>query len=436
MSRWLLDAQSTHILNLPAMHTAGYSALEAQPACGTCGGDKSPKHSPSRPMPNMVAHTPQAKGFSALNHSLDQALYGNGSHSGDATHGRPGVLVLGAGPTSSADLQATIMHELQIASVLKDTAGVSGEDIYVGFVRDLPEDEAAGDDSSTASSGLQDSQKAFKAEVVQAFCRELDLTTEALSQAETAIATDPAMARVGQINMPFTMSPKIGADVLFQRLEYTDGETGDPVFPELRRAVYGRSPASQTSERYQQALDYVQQIVSNSSAIHHARETYQQQVRSLKENGVRCVVAVGNENSSNFGADVSDGQAFNLFCTPDTINVAAATQEGDVASFSSRSGEHNDTTPTVMTLGQAVPINPLLDSIDGRKDGHIDGTSFAAPQVAGLLSRLNQYNDLSASQEDAWLATLQDKGVIVDTDAPESAEGLGWFKPMGFDVAA
>jgi hypothetical protein len=77
-----------------------------------------------------------------------------------------------------------------------------------------------------------------------------------------------------------------------------------------------------------------------------------------------------------------------------------------------------------------------LDTLDGDKNGLINGTSFAAPQVAGLLSRLNHYEDLSAEAEDAWLVTLQDKGVIEDTDAPKRAEGMGFFNPQGFDVAA
>ncbi|MDH4378863.1 MAG: S8/S53 family peptidase [Vampirovibrionales bacterium] len=416
MSRWTVDAHRAQFFETP----------QVQPACDTCGGNGQ-KSFDSSLLPNGVAETLQAQGFSALNQSLNQALYSHSSH-----QGRPGVLVLGAGPTSSADLEASLMHELQIASILKDTAGVSPNDIHVGFVRDLSTAEAADGESS----GLQDSPKAFKAEVIKAFCRELNNTTEALYTAQTNIATDPTLERVGQINMSFTMSPKIGADVLFERLEYTDSETGEYLFPELRRAVYGRSPSKETNKRYQKALNYVQTVVSNSSAIQQARDAYQQQVISLKEQGVRCIVAVGNENSTNYGADVSDGEAFNLFCTPDTINVGAAKANGDVADFSSRSGSQNDTTPTVMTLGQAVPVALQWDKLDGKRDGRIDGTSFAAPQVAGLLSHLNQYNDLSAAQENAWLATLQDKGIIVDTDAPQSAEGMGWFNPVGFDVAA
>ena len=423
MTRWALDGKTQNA------GVGGSLAMGlTQPACGTCGGENPSAPLESRyPLPNPVVNTPLAQGFLDLNQSLNTMLFDNTPHDG-----RPGVLVLGAGPTSEANLKASIMHELQIASILKDTAGVSGKDIYVGFVRELSSEPSP----NRSNDGVVDSPSAFKDEVLLAFCQEFNNTTLALQKAQANIANDPNLQRIGQINMSFTMSPKIGADVLFERLEYTDPETGKPAFARLRRAVYGLSPSSNESTRYQKALDHVQAMVSNSPEIQNARERYNDEVRVLKRQGVRCIVATGNENTGNHGADVSDGQAFNMFCTPDTINVAGATTEGNVAAFSSRSGKHNDTTPTVMALGQDVPVVSSLDTLDGDKNGSIDGTSFAAPQVAGLLSHLNRYKNLSVEAEDAWLGEFQKRKIIMDTSAPNSAEGLGFFNPKGFDVAA
>lgn len=431
MSRWIFDGQSRdlHVGHHPS--AMGFT----QPTFATGGGNTAvlsyqASNSLSQVRTPTAANTSLSQGFFKLNASLDKALFDD-----SPTNGRPGVLVLGAGPTSVDNLESSVMHELQIASILKDTVGVSGNDIHVGFVRDIPSN-LSNSGSAAGGDSVADSPSAFKNEVVSAFCQELNNTTLALQKAQANISRHSTLQRIGQINMSFTLSPKIGADVLFERLEYTDTETGKAAFGQLRRAVYGSSPSADATDRYQDALDYVQTLVSNSPEIKNAREAYNNQVRSLKENGVRCIVATGNENNSNHGANVRNGEAFNLFCTPDTINVAAATANGEVASFSSRSGKHNDTTPTLMALGQDVPIMSSLDTLDGDKNGKTDGTSFAAPQVAGLLSRLNQYSDLSADDEDAWLATLQNKGVIMDTKAPHNAEGMGWFHPQGVDIAA
>lgn len=167
--------------------------------------------------------------------------------------------------------------------------------------------------------------------------------------------------------------------------------------------------------------DYVdQRLDAPDSTYQQARKDYQEITKNAADQGVMVVVAMGNDHQMNpiFERDTPGGDINLLAESHSVISVAASNDNGTkddvtddtIADFSSRgNGKFN---PTIAASGE---------NVDTENYQGLNGTSFAAPKVAGLISQLQQENpDLTFDQVKQMLIDS-----AYDSSADDLAEGAG-----------
>jgi hypothetical protein len=165
------------------------------------------------------------------------------------------------------------------------------------------------------------------------------------------------------------------------------------------------------------------------SAHQQALANYQRVTNDAADAGVVVVVAAGNDRQnsvrygSGLGADTNFlAQSFSVVSVAASDDNGTETLEDDtIADFSSRGDGRFE--PTITASGVDIETGGLL--------GTADGTSFAAPQVAGIISRIQQtYPDMTFNQIVGLL-----RSTAFDTEASDNEEGAGLLNPTFFDTA-
>lgn len=171
-------------------------------------------------------------------------------------------------------------------------------------------------------------------------------------------------------------------------------------------------------------VHYVDQRMDRQgSAYQKSLSKYQKATKNAANHGVTVVVAAGNEHELNdvFSAHTLGGDTNFLAQSDNVISVAATDDNGtsspnddQMASFSSRGDGRYNPTVSAKGVGVSTPF------------GKQDGTSFAAPQVAALVARMEQDNpNLTFAQ---IKAILQQSATDIDPSST-LADGAGVVNP-------
>lgn len=150
---------------------------------------------------------------------------------------------------------------------------------------------------------------------------------------------------------------------------------------------------------------------------------YQAYTKELAEKGISVVVSAGNAHgeSPRTYPGSSPDKEFNILAMSDyVISVAASTdndKNGKIADFSSRGG--GKWKPTLAADG--TDINAAGDIVDG--------TSFSAPTVSGVIGEILERNP-NMSFKDIKSHLTSSKSVY-DTDATDEEEGAGILNVKG-----
>jgi len=107
-------------------------------------------------------------------------------------------------------------------------------------------------------------------------------------------------------------------------------------------------------------------------------DAYLDDVRALNAAGILAVYSAGNDGpgAASVGAPAS---------YPEALAVGATTSSDDIASFSSRGPSPFDGS---LKPDVSAPGNAVYSALPGNRYGYLNGTSMAAPHVAGLAALL------------------------------------------------
>lgn len=132
-------------------------------------------------------------------------------------------------------------------------------------------------------------------------------------------------------------------------------------------------------------------IMSNSWGGDEYSETMAAAIRNARDAGILFVVAAGNNTSDNdVSLDYPSG--YNI---ENIVSVAAIDSEGELAGFSNYG---------VKTVHIAAPGAKILSTFPNNSYDFLDGTSMAAPQVAGAAALIKaRFPNLNARQLKARL---------------------------------
>ena len=135
--------------------------------------------------------------------------------------------------------------------------------------------------------------------------------------------------------------------------------------------------------------DDVPDVVNNSwgfkALVDRCMLEFQYDIQALKAAGIAVVFSAGNEGP---GASTSISPANN----PESFAVGAIDSSLTIANFSSRGPSacilDNDFFPEVVAPGVGIKVADLTFGLPITPFAYLDGTSFAAPHVAGALALL------------------------------------------------
>lgn len=155
-------------------------------------------------------------------------------------------------------------------------------------------------------------------------------------------------------------------------------------------------------------VSVVNMSLGGKSTTSGALTAYQEAIDPLVARGIQVVVAAGNENAV---LDLNDGDYYVPAEVESAITVAALTENGSSrASFSN----HGD------VVDIYAPGSSILSTYPGNTLAYLDGTSMAAPHVAGAIALLTAANSCPVSGCTAEIATE----ILVDGKPTLSVEGI------------
>lgn len=154
-------------------------------------------------------------------------------------------------------------------------------------------------------------------------------------------------------------------------------------------------------------------VVNNSWGSPVADDTaFQPDVAALRAAGILPIFSAGNSGPA--PESIQSPASF-----PESLAVGAVDEEGQVATFSSRGpSPWNEIKPEV-----AAPGVNILSSLPGGAYGVLDGTSMAAPHVAGVAALLLQADP--TLMPDDLEAFLTETATPLGAQTPNNATGWG-----------
>ncbi len=169
------------------------------------------------------------------------------------------------------------------------------------------------------------------------------------------------------------------------------------------------------------ATDDVPDVVNNSWALDapgSCISEFQSDINLLKTAGIGVIFAAGNS-----GPDPSTSQS--PANNSNTVAVGATDPSGEVAWFSARGPSACDGSVFPQLVAPGVGIRTAFS---GGGYGFIDGTSFSAPHIAGVMALLMQaFPDATvAAIETAMTMSADDFGPV----GPDSSYGYGLIQAM------
>jgi hypothetical protein len=168
----------------------------------------------------------------------------------------------------------------------------------------------------------------------------------------------------------------------------------------------------------QRLVNHVTQVIQDSKLVKEAKQEFDGLVEKLeKDHGILYVVASGNDGTflKELGKEgITYGDAFtdSVFFNERAIVVAASTGGPSIADFSTPNN----------SVDMATDGTDIQEA-GGKSTG--SGTSYAAPQVAALITDLRGMG-LTPAQVRTVLA---DPRIYTDTKALPAQEGAGILKP-------
>jgi len=165
-------------------------------------------------------------------------------------------------------------------------------------------------------------------------------------------------------------------------------------------------------------------------------DAYLDDVRALNAAGILAVYSAGNRGAPPPGSTTGTINAPASY--PEALAVGATTSSDDIASFSSRGPSPFDSS---LKPDVSAPGNAVYSALPGSRYGYLNGTSMAAPHVAGLAALLwsadrSYHADLlsgamhGAPERNPTLTVTSTKQLIRDTSVdlgdlgPDT--GYGW----------
>jgi hypothetical protein len=180
--------------------------------------------------------------------------------------------------------------------------------------------------------------------------------------------------------------------------------------------AFGLTAADTLKDKATKMLPVVKRALADPK-VKAERTRYEALSKALEKAQILHVIGIGNEREvvnelRKAGVALPASFTDHLLWTPQKIMVAASTggQHESIAGFSTPNKR-----VTLAIDGTSVLVGP--DEVG-------DGTSFSAPQVAGLIRRLRDSHEVSNDQIRAIL-----RGASKDTVAPSNDEGWGVLQP-------
>lgn len=198
--------------------------------------------------------------------------------------------------------------------------------------------------------------------------------------------------------------------------------------PRVAQVLLGGRSSNNQDELYQAAINYVDNRMNASgSRFNQSLNQYQNITRQAAQRGIFLVTATGNaqdEIAAMPNQRFQPGAGFNFLGMSDSvITVGSATENNpntatdNTASDFSSTG-NNRFRPTVTAVGDDLVVNGFNQAVSG--------SSYAAPQIAGLIYDLKRDNpNLTFDQ---IVQFLQQNSI--NTASSSNAEGFGFIDAL------
>lgn len=176
-------------------------------------------------------------------------------------------------------------------------------------------------------------------------------------------------------------------------------------------------PPVYTTENFQafekKAAEKIDKVIETSPLIQKELTRHANVSRKLSEKGINYVVAAGNQREAIRervkAGIVSPNFDDSLYANPYNITVGAIDDKGTAARGDDTLADFSSVSPEVDFLASGVNV-PV-------QDGHVSGTSFAAPLIAGRLAQLRELHPKATAKQLQDLL-LQSSSSILDSAVP------------------